>query len=243
MKRFIERLLVYVYWPWGKSSLPKPRVKKCDKKEVIMTASGLPGCARALAAAQSDGHDEEPPPGCSGPRSCEALFRHGLRRREAAAHTFPGQEGPGRRTVACSHRPTPLATWACPRRKIPPACTRRIVRYIVRRLARRIVRFPTTSAAIADPKSRRLAADRSTTAGLPGGSFGFRLPRGWPTQNPAGLPGGSFGFQLPQRQAADPKSRRLARRIVRFPTTSAAAPTKIPPACPADRSVSDYLSG
>ena len=42
MKRFIERLLVYVYWPWGKSSLPKPRVKKLDKKAVVMTASACP---------------------------------------------------------------------------------------------------------------------------------------------------------------------------------------------------------
>lgn len=42
MKRFIERLLVYVDWPWGKSSLPKPRVKKPDKKGVVMTASACP---------------------------------------------------------------------------------------------------------------------------------------------------------------------------------------------------------
>ena len=56
-------------------------------------------------------------------------------------------------------------------------------------------------------------ADRSTNpAGLPGGSFGFRLPqRQSPTQNPAGLSGGSF----------DKSFRRLARRIVRFPTTPA----------------------
>ncbi len=72
MKRFIERLLVYVYWPWGKS-LPKPRVKKCDKKAVIMTASLTRLCSGWLAA-QSDGHDEEPPPGCSGPRSCKLYF-------------------------------------------------------------------------------------------------------------------------------------------------------------------------
>jgi len=42
MKRFLERLLVYVYWPWGRNSLPKPRVKKCDKKAVVMTASACP---------------------------------------------------------------------------------------------------------------------------------------------------------------------------------------------------------
>lgn len=40
-KRFIERLLVYVYWPW-ESLLPKPRVKRPDKKAVIMTSSACP---------------------------------------------------------------------------------------------------------------------------------------------------------------------------------------------------------
>jgi putative NADPH-quinone reductase len=40
-KRFIERLLVYVYWPWEKP-LPKPRIKKRDKKAVVMTASACP---------------------------------------------------------------------------------------------------------------------------------------------------------------------------------------------------------
>jgi putative NADPH-quinone reductase len=40
-KRFIERLLVYVYWPWEKP-LPKPRIGKRDKKAVVMTASACP---------------------------------------------------------------------------------------------------------------------------------------------------------------------------------------------------------
>ncbi|NLS94138.1 MAG: flavodoxin family protein [Planctomycetaceae bacterium] len=42
-KRFIERLLVYVYWPWEKP-LPKPRIKKLDKKAVVVTASACPAC-------------------------------------------------------------------------------------------------------------------------------------------------------------------------------------------------------
>ena len=75
-------------------------------------------------------------------------------------------------------------------------------------------------------------------------------------QNPAGLPGGSFGFRLPHRLAPSPESRRLARRIVRLPTTSPAQPLpksrrlarriipcKIPPARPADRSASHYITG
>jgi hypothetical protein len=82
-------------------------------------------------------------------------------------------------------------------------------------------------------------------AGSPGGSFGFGLhPRLGPSQNPAGSPGGSFGFGLHPRRNLTPKSRRLARRIIRFRTTSPAQPhPKIPPACPADHSASDYIPG
>ncbi len=40
-KRFIERLLVYVYWPW-KKLVPKHRVAKPDKKAVVMTAGATP---------------------------------------------------------------------------------------------------------------------------------------------------------------------------------------------------------
>jgi len=40
-KRFIERLLVYVYWPWERL-IPKPRIAKRDKKAVVMTASATP---------------------------------------------------------------------------------------------------------------------------------------------------------------------------------------------------------
>ncbi len=41
-KRFIERLLIYVYWPWEKP-LPKPRVERLDKRAVVMTSSACPG--------------------------------------------------------------------------------------------------------------------------------------------------------------------------------------------------------
>lgn len=41
MKRFIERLLVYVYWPWEKN-MPKPRISQLDKKAVVMTSSACP---------------------------------------------------------------------------------------------------------------------------------------------------------------------------------------------------------
>lgn len=40
-RRFIERLLVYVYWPWG-AAVPKPRVKKMIRKAVVITASAAP---------------------------------------------------------------------------------------------------------------------------------------------------------------------------------------------------------
>jgi NAD(P)H-dependent FMN reductase len=41
MKRFIERLVVFAYWPWGKKA-PKLGVKKIDKKAVIVTSSACP---------------------------------------------------------------------------------------------------------------------------------------------------------------------------------------------------------
>ncbi len=70
----------------------------------------------------------------------------------------------------------------------------------------------------------------------PGCIRGFDFMRGWPE--------GALGSQLHPRLALSQKSRRLARRIVRLPTTSAARPLpKIPPARPADRSASDYIRG
>jgi len=41
MKRFIERLLPYAYWPWG-TGIPKNRVKKLTKKAVVITSSTAP---------------------------------------------------------------------------------------------------------------------------------------------------------------------------------------------------------
>lgn len=41
MRRFIERLICYGYWPWD-TSIPKNRVKTLTKKAVLITASGCP---------------------------------------------------------------------------------------------------------------------------------------------------------------------------------------------------------
>jgi len=41
MKRFVERLIVFVYWPWG-SNTPKTRGAKDNKKAVIITSSACP---------------------------------------------------------------------------------------------------------------------------------------------------------------------------------------------------------
>jgi multimeric flavodoxin WrbA len=41
MKIFIERLVPYGYWPWGKA-MPKYRIKKLTKKAVVITSSGCP---------------------------------------------------------------------------------------------------------------------------------------------------------------------------------------------------------
>ena len=40
-RRFMERLIVYGYWPWD-AKIPKLRVKKPDKKAVTITAAGCP---------------------------------------------------------------------------------------------------------------------------------------------------------------------------------------------------------
>jgi len=41
MKRFIERLVVFAYWPWGKAG-PRLRIKNPTKKAVIVTSSACP---------------------------------------------------------------------------------------------------------------------------------------------------------------------------------------------------------
>ena len=42
MKRFIERLIPYSYWPWGQAVAPVNRIKKADKKAVTITSSACP---------------------------------------------------------------------------------------------------------------------------------------------------------------------------------------------------------
>ena len=41
MKRFIERLICYGYWPWGK--LPKERQKEKSKRAVLVASCAAPG--------------------------------------------------------------------------------------------------------------------------------------------------------------------------------------------------------
>lgn len=41
-KRFMERLVVYAYWPWGMFS-PKYRKKKATKKTMLIASSAAPG--------------------------------------------------------------------------------------------------------------------------------------------------------------------------------------------------------
>ena len=43
MKRFIERLAPYFYWPWGKAVSPVYRIVKADKKAITVTSSACPG--------------------------------------------------------------------------------------------------------------------------------------------------------------------------------------------------------
>lgn len=41
-KRFMERLIVYTYWPWG-SRAPEMRKKKPTKKAILIASSAAPG--------------------------------------------------------------------------------------------------------------------------------------------------------------------------------------------------------
>jgi len=43
MKRFIERLVVYGYWPWDFHGGPKNRVQEITKRAVIVTSAACPG--------------------------------------------------------------------------------------------------------------------------------------------------------------------------------------------------------
>ena len=68
MKRFIERLICYAYWPWGKAG-PKLRKRRRTKRAVIVASSAAPsllarlmsrmvslmkGCAKLLGAKSVD---------------------------------------------------------------------------------------------------------------------------------------------------------------------------------------------
>ncbi len=41
-KRFMERLIVYAYWPWG-AHAPRPRKTKAGKQAVLIASSAAPG--------------------------------------------------------------------------------------------------------------------------------------------------------------------------------------------------------
>lgn len=41
MKRFLERLVCYAYWPWGKK-IPKVRNKQLKKRAILVTSSAAP---------------------------------------------------------------------------------------------------------------------------------------------------------------------------------------------------------
>ena len=42
MKRFIERLIVYSYWPWDIKGWPKYRISQINKRAVTVTSSACP---------------------------------------------------------------------------------------------------------------------------------------------------------------------------------------------------------
>ncbi len=42
MRRFAERLLCFTYWPWKKLGPPQNRIKKFNKKAIIVASSAMP---------------------------------------------------------------------------------------------------------------------------------------------------------------------------------------------------------
>jgi len=48
-RRFLERLVGYAYWPWGKAAGPAPRSKTRLKKAALVTSSAMPGFLIPLA--------------------------------------------------------------------------------------------------------------------------------------------------------------------------------------------------
>ncbi|MCE5341375.1 MAG: flavodoxin family protein [Planctomycetaceae bacterium] len=48
MRKFIERLVCFAYWPWGKSAAPKLRSKVCTKNAVYITATAMPAIMQIL---------------------------------------------------------------------------------------------------------------------------------------------------------------------------------------------------
>ncbi len=50
-RRFMERLLGCIYWPWGQA-MPKPRSQRLTRKAVLVASSGMPGfCIPLLTGA------------------------------------------------------------------------------------------------------------------------------------------------------------------------------------------------
>ena len=47
MKRFIERLICYAYWPWGKMA-PKIRKRRKTKRAVVVASSAAPSLLARL---------------------------------------------------------------------------------------------------------------------------------------------------------------------------------------------------
>ncbi len=152
--------------------------------------------------------------------------------------------------------------------KIPPACPAdRSVSHYLPRLARHPKIPPARPAdRSVSHYSPRLALLPKIPPACPANrSVSHYIPPARASSNPAGSPGGSFGFPLQSPARAPQKSRRPLRRIVRFPlhpparapSSNPAGPAgarsvshysprlallpKIPPACPANRSVSHYI--
>ena len=112
-KRFMERLIVYAYWPWG-AAAPKLRKTRATKRAIVITSSAAPALIGRLffgsvKGLKSDGDDDRREAGARRVhRSCGKDAGRAARRQRRSAHracspgggvtaAFAGVDGDARR--------------------------------------------------------------------------------------------------------------------------------------------------
>ena len=92
MKRFIERLICFAYWPWGMHA-PKMRNKLKTKRAVVVVSSAAPSLACPADDAHGRPDEELRRPARGEDRRC-AFHRPCRRRAEARVERADQEKGP-----------------------------------------------------------------------------------------------------------------------------------------------------